>query len=70
MKSSRRHRYFRTMAFVGIGMLLIAILLLVGGLLGLVPLTESAVLGQSGLRSIAALAVAGCLLAAIGFWED
>ncbi len=58
------------MAFVGIGMLLIAILLLAGGLLGLVPLTEATFLGQSGLRSIAGLAVAGCLLAAIGFWED
>ncbi len=58
------------MAFVGVGMLLIAILLMVGGLLGLMPLTEITFLGQSGLRSIAGLAVAGCLLAAIGFRED
>lgn len=40
------------------------------GLVGLVP-TEPFALGpSSGLRTIASLAVLGCLLAAIGYWDD
>lgn len=58
------------MAYFGIALLVIAALLFVGSLLGVLPVLETGVFGQSGLRSLAGLAVAGCLLAAIGFREE
>lgn len=58
------------MAYFGIALLVVAALLFVAGVLGVLPVFETSVLGQSGLRGLASLAVAGCLLAAIGFWED
>lgn len=58
------------MAYIGIVLLAIAALLFLGGLTGLVPVFETKVFGQSGLRGLASIAVAGCLLAAIGFWEE
>lgn len=58
------------MAYIGIGLLIIAGVLFGAGLLGLWPIFETVYFGQSGLRGVASLAVAGCLLAAIGFWED
>lgn len=58
------------MAYFGIALLVTAAALFLGGVLGLLPVFETSVFGQSGLRGLASLAVAGCLLAAIGFWED
>lgn len=58
------------MAYIGIALLLIAALMFGGGLLGLWSMSEPVYFGQTGLRGVASLAVAGCLLAAIGFWED
>lgn len=58
------------MAYFGIALLVTAAAFFLGGVLGLLPVFETSVFGQSGLRGLASLAVAGCLLAAIGFWED
>jgi hypothetical protein len=40
------------------------------GLLGLVPTAFLAVGSSSGLRTVASVAVAGCILAAIGYWDE
>lgn len=40
------------------------------GILGLVPTEFLAVGSGSGLRTVASVAVAGCLLAAIGYWDE
>lgn len=58
------------MAYLGIGLLLIAVVLFGSGLIGVWPIFETLYFGQTGLRGVASMAVAGCLLAAIGFWED
>lgn len=70
MCSSHDSRYLRLMAYIGITSLVIAVLLFGAGLAGLWPIFEIVYFGQTGLRGVASLAVAGCLLAAIGFWED
>jgi len=41
----------------------------VGVLLGIADISSYEVLGHSGIRSIAGLAVSGCLIAAIGFHD-
>lgn len=51
-------------------MLIVAAVLFMAGLLGILPVFETTIFGQSGLRGLASIAVAGCLLAAIGFWEE
>lgn len=58
------------MAYIGIIFLVVAGVLFGAGLFGLWPVFEVVYFGQTGLRGVASLAVAGCLLAAIGFWED
>ena len=40
------------------------------GLLGLVPTEFLAVGSSSGLRTVASVAIGGCLLAAIGYWDE
>lgn len=40
------------------------------GILGLVPTEFLAIGSGSGLRTVASVAVAGCLLAAIGYWDE
>ena len=40
------------------------------GLVGLVPTAFLAVGSSSGLRTVASIAVAGCILAAIGYWDE
>lgn len=43
---------------------------LVLGMLGLVP-TDFLTLGpSSGLKTVASIAVLGCLIAAVGYWDD
>ena len=45
------------------------ILVFVGCLAGLLAFDQFSVGGQSGLRTIAGIAISGCLLAAIGYWD-
>jgi hypothetical protein len=55
--------------FVFLGIFLIALSALISllVLIGLFDINYFEVLGHSGLRSIAAIAVLGCLLAAVGY---
>ncbi len=60
----------KLMVFLGIGMLVVSVLMSLSVLFGLVELFQYELLGHSGLRSIAAIAVSGCLSAAIGYHEQ
>lgn len=53
----------------GLLILIAASLLFAGCLLGLLAFDLFSFGGQSGLRTIAGIAISGCLLAAIGFWD-
>lgn len=50
----------------GIGLLVPAVVWLVGGMLNVLPTEIAAIAGYSGLRVVGSVAVGGCLLAAIG----
>tara|TARA_R110002073_G_scaffold65397_2_gene163281 strand:- start:152 stop:373 length:222 start_codon:yes stop_codon:yes gene_type:complete len=56
--------------YVGIGLLALSILLFSSMVLGFSELESYALFGQSGLRTLAGIAVAGCLCAAIGFFDE
>lgn len=55
--------------FLGIFLLVLSVLISLSVLIGLLDLNHLEALGHSGLRSIAAIAVIGCLLAAIGYHD-
>jgi len=55
--------------FLGVFLLVLSVLISLSVLIGLFDLNHLEVLGHSGLRSIAAIAVLGCLLAAIGYHD-
>ena len=60
----------KSFVIVGILLLFISSIFLIGSLLGIVSI-ESLVIGQqSGLRTLAGVAVVGCLFAAIGYWDQ
>ena len=56
--------------FLGIFLILLSVLISLFVLIGLLELNYFEVLGHSGLRSIAAIAVSGCLLAAVGYYDE
>ncbi len=58
------------MAWLGVILLVVAAALLLAGIFGPLVLTEVTFLGHTGVRNVAGLAVVGCLLAAVGFWDD
>jgi len=49
--------------------LIMASVSFVGCLGGVLAFEQFSIGGQSGLRTIAGIAISGCLLAAIGFWD-
>ena len=55
--------------FLGLFLLVLSVLISLSVLIGLFDLNDLKVLGHSGIRSIAAIAVLGCLLAAIGYHD-
>lgn len=55
--------------FLGAFLLVLSVLMSLSVLIGLFDLADFDVLGHSGLRSIAAIAVLGCLLAAVGYHD-
>ena len=55
--------------FLGVFLLVLSVLIPLSVLIGLFDLNDFEVLGHSGLRSIAAIAVFGSLLAAIGYHD-
>jgi hypothetical protein len=60
----------RVLVILGLSAIIVALLLFAGTGVGLLPNGLFSVLGQSDLRSIAGLAVAGCLLVAIGYGHN
>lgn len=60
----------KTLVIVGIIMLAVSGVFLVGSLFGIVSMQSLAIGQQSGLRTLAGGAVVGCLLAAIGYWDQ
>ena len=57
------------LVLLGLFLLVLSVLISLSTLIGLFDLNDLEVLGHSGLRSIAAVAVLGCLLAAIGYHD-
>ena len=55
--------------FLGVFLLALSVLMSLSVLIGLFDLNDLEVLGHSGLRTIAAIAVLGCLLAAVGYHD-
>ena len=56
--------------FTGVCLLVLANLLFIGSLLEVFDLESFALAGHSGLRALAGIAVAGCVLAAVGCWDE
>jgi hypothetical protein len=62
--------YQKGIVACGIAMLLISLLLFVGGVMNFYSLQSIIFSGQTLLKFIASLAVAGCLVAAIGYGNN
>ena len=60
----------KTAVFTGVCLLVLANLLFIGSLLEVFDLESFALAGHSGLRALAGIAVAGCVLAAVGCWDE
>ncbi len=54
----------------GIGLLILSIFFVASVFLSIFELESFAILGHSGVRTLAGIAVVGCLLAAIGYFEE
>jgi hypothetical protein len=62
---------FRSVLTVA-GLVLVALsgIMLILGATGVFPIEGLAIGSSPGLKTIAAIAVLGCLLAAVGYWDD
>lgn len=60
----------KVFVFTGVGLIVLSVILSIGTLLGVLELESFAVLGHSGIRTLAGIAVAGCMLAAIGSFDE
>ena len=60
----------RNMVRAGIGLIVSSVFFLTLAMAGIVRTDSFAVGGNSGLRMIAGVAILGCLMAAIGYWDD
>ena len=60
----------KSLVFFGIGLLFLSIFLTAITFLGFLQLESFAFLGHSGVRTLAGIAVAGCMLATIGFFDE
>ena len=56
--------------FIGIGLLILSLMLFFSSIIGVFELESFAVMGHSGIRMLAAIAIAGCLLAAVGYFDE
>tara|TARA_Y100000994_G_C15295895_1_gene277417 strand:- start:182 stop:400 length:219 start_codon:yes stop_codon:yes gene_type:complete len=54
---------------IGLLTLITSALIFVSCLAGFLAFNQFGIGGQSGLRTIAGIAISGCLLAAIGYWD-
>ncbi len=56
--------------YIGVVLLVLSILLFAVAFIGLIDMDSIGVLGHSGVKTLAGIAVAGCMLAAIGFFDE
>lgn len=70
LEVSQLSRIRKVFAIIGVSLLILATLMLVSTLVGVFELEYFEFFGHSGLRTVAAIAVAGCLLAAFGYHEE
>ena len=63
-------RLLSVLVFCGWTLLILSAILAIGALLGLTNIDQFSVRGTSGLRSIATIAILGCLSAAIGYMKE
>ena len=56
--------------YTGIGLIVMSCVLSLATAAGLFEIDAFEFVGHSGLRSLAGLAVGGCVTAAIGFWDE
>ena len=54
----------------GLCLVVLAVLLFIGSLFGVFDLEPFTFAGHSDLRTLAGIAVTGCLLTAIGYWDE
>ena len=54
----------------GLCLFVLAVLLFIGSLFGVFDIGSFTFAGHSDLRTLAGIAVTGCLLAAIGYWDE
>lgn len=69
LHTERMSNLRKMFAFGGIALLGISTLFFLGTLFGVFDLQSLEVAGQTGIRTLAGVAVTGCLLAAIGFYD-
>ena len=60
----------RVLVYSGWVLMLVSVIMTLGTILGLVTIEYFSINGSSVIRSIAAVAIAGCLMAALGFMKE
>ena len=60
----------KALLIIGVVAIILSFLLFFGCLVGLLSFETFSILGNPGLRSLASIAVMGCMLAALGSWYD
>ncbi len=70
VQNSYPSKFQRLLICVGTILLMIATFMLITTLVGITELRDFEFAGHSGIRTIAAVAVAGCLFSAIGFFDE
>ena len=63
-------RHLRRLLPLGYSIVVPSTVYFVLGIVGLVPTDFLSIGDGSGLRSIGAIAVSGCLITAIGYWDE
>lgn len=70
LKTENLSKSRKACVYMGIGLLALSFALFLSTLIGVSEFETFAVLNQSGLKTLAGIAIGGCLLAAIGFFDE
>lgn len=70
MKINNLSKLQKVSVILGMFFIALSLLTVLGVLLGLIEINTFEFFGHSGIRSIAALGVLGCILAAIGYYDE
>jgi hypothetical protein len=60
----------KVLVLAGVALIVLSVILSASTLFGVLELESFAVLGHSGIRTLAGIAVAGCMVAAIGSFDE